>query len=352
MKKIIIQFAVPFLLIMVVKTETARAQFFKDIINTVKQTAQSRANTKTTQTTNQALDKVDPSTQTTTKSPTANNINSPQDSAATNSVLGAFAKAAAQNPNDTSSADLTMKALGIMTGGGGISAQDSIIAINRFKTANGGSGFFYEYKIVTSGKKISTMTDSSRLYFTNSGEGRGEMRIPMPGMRMNEMISIARAVQPSYTLMLYPDSKTYSLNIIDSNLMKGRQTYRVDKVGSETVLGYACTHSKLTTTTGSGMFKSTSSMDIWTSTSVPGYSLFEKMANLQPSQSGMLSALENAGCGGIMVKIMITGKDYNMEEDLIQSEEKNCSADLFKIPTGYTESKDNMFSHMMTPANK
>lgn len=100
------------LLMSLAQSGPLQAQFFKDILNTVKQTAQGRANSKASQTTNKALDKVDSSSSGKGgKKVSGTNGSSgqqPPDTAATNSVLGAFAKAAAQNPNDTSGADLTM----------------------------------------------------------------------------------------------------------------------------------------------------------------------------------------------------------------------------------------------------
>ena len=84
------------------------AQIFKKLINSVTQSAQKKANNK-----------VDSSVQ------TKLNSSSSGDTASTNRVLSAFAKAAADNPNDTSSADLTMKALGNLVGGGGVSKGDA-----------------------------------------------------------------------------------------------------------------------------------------------------------------------------------------------------------------------------------
>jgi Domain of unknown function (DUF4412) len=327
----------------------AYAQFFKDILNTVKNTAQSRANNKASQTTNQTLDKVDNSTQ--PGSHSANSNTAPADSSATHSVLGAFAKAAAENPNDTSSADLTMKALGILAGNGGVSAQDSAKAIDSYKTASGGSGIHYEYVMTIRGKNT-TNKDSSQLYITKDGEGRSEKRIPMPGVQMNKMIILGRFNSPRYSILLYPESNSYSLNIIDTAMLKDREKYQVTRIGTETVQGYSCVHSKIISTIGSGMYTSTSTIDIWTSTGVPGSALYTKMAGIQTSQTGMMRALENAGGGGVFVKMVVTGKDYTVEEDLIKAEEGHFSADMFRIPSGYTESAGNMFSHMIPPSKK
>jgi hypothetical protein len=353
MKKLAVSVAV--FLVMLICSVTSQAQFLKSILNTVQQTAQNRANSKASQTTNKALDKVDSSTQIKSKSGNSSPSSAtPQNTEGTNSVLGAFAKAAQQNPNDTSSADLTMKALGIIAAGGKeISAADSAAIIKSYMSGNGGGGEYYQY-LTTSTTKKGTSKDTSYHYMTNSGSGRVEMKMSIPGVMTNEMITIGHVDNPQYSISLYPDSKTYSLNIIDTSLINagGRDSYEVVKLGKETVAGYSCIHAKLTSTFGSGMFKSTSTMDIWTSTDVPGYALYKKMlltANMKPQ---MLQALEKAGCGGFLVKTESQNKDYSMIMVLIKAGEKNFPASLFEIPSGYAESKQNSIYHMAAGAKK
>src|ERR1700727_1120276 len=101
------------------RPDTLQAQFFKNLVNTVKNTAQGRANSKADQTTNKSLDKVD-----TTSS----------------SLFGGGSKSGSTNPGDTSAANMTMKALGLFAGGGGVSAADSAAAFESFRSASGGSG--------------------------------------------------------------------------------------------------------------------------------------------------------------------------------------------------------------------
>ncbi|MBS1599044.1 MAG: DUF4412 domain-containing protein [Bacteroidetes bacterium] len=333
---------------MLICSLSSRAQFLKNILNTVQQTAQNRANSKASQTTNKVLDKVDSSTQIKSKSGNSSATSTtPRDTASTNRVLGAFAKAAQQNPNDTSAADLTMKALGIMVAGKEISAADSAAIIKSYMSASGGSGEYYQY-VMTSITKKGTSKDTSYHYMTNNGNGRVEMKMSFPGVATNEMITIGHADKPEYTISLFPDNKTYSLNIIDTSLINDgeRDQYEVVKLGNETVAGYSCTHAKLTSVFGSGMFKSTTTMEIWTSTDVPGYALYKKMlltSNIKPQ---MLQALEKAGCGGFLVKMESHNKDYSMTNVLIKAGEKNLPASLFEIPSGYTESKQSTMFHM------
>jgi hypothetical protein len=309
-----------------------QAQFFKQLLNNVKQTVQNRANGKADQATNKSLDKVDTSS---------------------NSLLGAFSKASAANPKDTSAADLTMKALGIFTGGGGVSAADSATAIQSFRSATGGTGIFYQYQTLITSKKNPPSGDTSSTWFSNAGEGRMEMRLPMPGITTNKIVSIGRAGEPKYSVQLYADTKQYGLTVIDTSLINaGKQSYEVTKVGTETINGYSCVHVKMTTTTGMAMFKTKTTQDIWTSTHVPGYTLYKKLTSVSTAQPQMMLALQGAGADGVIVKMTTADKDFSMIMTLIKSEEKSCPANLFEIPAGYTASNQNMFQHMMSGAQK
>lgn len=327
----------------------SQAQFLKNIVNNVKQTVQSRANGKANTTTNKILDQADSATRVGTGSGSAGGS---IDTSGLGRVLGAFAKTAAENPNDTNQADLLMKSLGRIAGGDGVSAADSAAAIKSFMTASGGSGVFYESLVTTTSKQGSTR-DTTYTWFTNAGEGRSEMRIPMPGMTTPKFINIGRVSEPRYSVTLSPDDKTYSLNVIDTALINsGIEKYQVTRVGSETVDGYPCIHSRIVSTVGSGMFKSKSTMEIWTSTAVPGYAIYSKLLSLASAQQpGMLGALNKAGAGGFLVKMTAgDGKEYSMTMELFHAEEKSLPASFFEIPSGYSNNGTSMMQRMFQGA--
>jgi hypothetical protein len=300
-------------------SSSLHAQFFKDVLNTVKQTAQGRANNKADQTTNKAIDK----------------------------VPGSGATTSSGTKPDTSAAGM-MKTLGLMTGGGGVSASDSAAAIDSYMKGKGGSGFHYQYLTTATSKKNGTTKDTSYRWLTDGGEGRSEMRIAMPGVSSGKLTVVGRAGQPTYSILLDPDNKGYSLCVIDTALINSRQaTYKVTKIGDETVDGYACVHVKMTTTNGSGIFKSSSSEDLWTSTGVPGYSLYHNLSD-QTVNYGMMQALEKAGAAGMMVKMAASGKDYSMSYDLTDARSGSYPASLFMIPAGYTNNHKNIMEYMMS----
>jgi hypothetical protein len=342
MKKLSICTTIFFMLLICFYSNNLQAQFLKKIINTVKNTAQNRANDQAAQSTNSTIDK-------TVSGSTSNTNNSSMqagDNASTNKVLGAFAQAAQQNPNDTSSADLTMKALGNLIGGGGVSAADSAAAIKSFMTAKGGSGYYYE-SVTTVTTKNGSSKDTSKIYMASSGEGRAEMGMHIPGAIDVNFINLGHAANPRYSVMIYPGSKTYALNLIDTSLINSNiETYEVTKMGNETVNGYNCTHAKLKSTTGEGMFKSSSTMDIWTSEDVPGYALMRKIMLDQNVKPQMMQALEQNNCGGYIVKMMSSAKEAMVEMELIKALNKSFPASLFEIPEGYSESQENMIYYM------
>jgi hypothetical protein len=324
---------------------TVRGQsFLKSLADNVKQTLQSRANGKTNATTNKLLDKVDSSTKIggATKGGTGGTATGGMgtggiDTSGMGRVLGAFAKTAAENPNDTSRADLLSKSLGRLVGGDGVSAADSAKAIKSYMTASGGSGVMYLTVTTTTSQRGATK-DTSTTWLTTSGEGRSERRIPMPGVVTPKFINIGRVDEPTYSVMLDADHKTYSLNIIDTALLNsGIEKYQVTKIGAETAAGYSCIHSRIVTATGSGVFKTTSTMDLWTSTTVPGYAIYSKLVTFQSSTGGMLGALNKAGVGGFLVKMTAgDGKEFSMTMQLLKAQQGSFPSSLFEIPSGYS----------------
>lgn len=330
--------------------DSLHAQFLKRIINSVKETTQSKADSKASEATNNTIDKAIIGH----KKNTINNA-SDADTAAIGGVLGAFAKAAEDNPNDTSMSDLFSKSMGNLVGGGGVSVADSAAAIKTYETAKGGSGIYYEYTIESTTKERGTVKSTSKMYLTNNGEARSEMNMAamMGASNSTPLIVVGRMQQPHYSIEIDDAAKEYSLNVIDTAFINSvNEKYQVTKLDNESVDGFNCTHAKLVSTVGSGMFKSSSTMDIWTSVNVPGYDLVKKATLQQNITPGMMKALNDAGCAGFFVKMQTGDKNYSMTMSLAKAEKQSFPSSMFKIPNGYTESKTNlMFGNMMHAAS-
>jgi hypothetical protein len=330
-------------------TAAGRAQFFKKMVENVKQTVQNRANGKANGATNKVLDKADSATRIGGGSSggssggSANGSGLGIDTSSTNRVLGAFARAAQQNPNDTSAADLTMKALGILVGGGGVSAADSAKAINEFRSAKGGSGVTYQMITTITGKM--NRKDTSQAWFTAGGEGRMTMTI----LGSDRIVTIGRIATPTYSITLDEGERNYSLNVIDTSLLN-RGAYTVEKLGTETAAGYPCTHVRVTSTTGKGMFAFKDVSELWLSTAMPGYSILRNGVLDKGQQMGMLRALHQAGVDGLLVRMTAGDGKTSMKMELVQIKEGNFPAAMFTIPSGYTQSNETMVGRMITGA--
>jgi hypothetical protein len=218
-----------------------------------------------------------------------------------------------------------------------ISAADSAAAIKSFMTGTGGGGIFYQYHIVYTLKgrnnKDSTVSDTLSMAITDGHNVRSDM-----GMFGMKMPMIGHAGMPRYDIVLHPENKTYVFNIIDTAAINsgGGTTYQVTKVGNETVLGYNCIHSKMTAVTAGQ--KSAIMQDIWTCTGVPGYADFKKLATTQGVTLKLMQALDQAGCGGSIVKMDMQSTVFSMDMQLIAAERKTFPASMFQIPAGYTQS--------------
>jgi L-rhamnose mutarotase len=259
---------------------------------------------------------------------------------------------------DSSANALAMKFLGKLGQANAVSPADSASAIAGFKKGgSGGSGIHYQYLTTGSGKQKNTIQDTMNTYITNSGQGRSEMNLAgMMAAAMgggvkigSPLVVISNAAQRKYSVFLDADNKLYSLNIIDTALINsGHENYQVTKIGNETIRGYNCTHAKLTSSFGRGITKSTTTMDIWTCPDVPGYAMLKKWMSAQNVTPKMMQALDQAGCGGFLVKMSTQAKEFSYTMELIKADQNSFPASMFKIPAGYTQSKYNlMMANMM-----
>jgi hypothetical protein len=283
----------------------SQAQFLKNLVNNVTQNISNKAAGKATGTTG----KPDSASMTGKSGP--------------DSAMIAQMLAGANKPNPT------------------MTAADSA-AVKTFMTATGGSGMLYQYRIVYDFKKNgkdSALVDTMSSVYSN---GYTHVDMDMLGMKMQ---LLGHVNQPKYTVVLYPESKSYKLNIIDSALQHAdKMTYTVTKIGAETVAGYSCVHAKLSIVTADR--KTTVVEDIWTSTAVPGYAEMKQLTVQTKNISAkMLGALDQAGCGGYPVKMTMqpTGgaagsKDLSISMDmvLITAAKRTFPASEFEIPAGYT----------------
>jgi len=191
----------------------------------------------------------------------------------------------------------------------------------------------YQYHIVYTFKvkgKDSSSNDTLSVAITDRHDIRADMS--MAGLQTH---SLGHAGLPGYSILLYPQNKTFVLHIIDTAAINSGPAYQVTKVGNETVSGYKCIHSRLTVVTAGQ--KSGITEDIWTSTDVPGYTIMDKLMALQNVTPKMMQALDKAGCGGFFVKMDMQSTVFSMDMQIITASRGNFPASMFQIPAGYTQ---------------
>ncbi len=223
------------------------------------------------------------------------------------------------------------------------SPADSAAGIKSFMTGTGGRGWLYQYRVIynlSANNKKSVFTDTTSSVITDSHNARTDM-----GTFGERMAVMGHAGMPRYSVTLFPDKKTYVFNVIDTAALSSSRgfTYQVTKIGAETIQGYSCIHSKMTTI-HSG--KQESTMDIWTCKDVPGYAQMKQLNTIQNLTIPMLKALEQAGCDGMFVKMTMQGPNYSMDMLLIKADQQTFPDALFRIPADYTQqSRANPFAH-------
>ncbi len=216
----------------------------------------------------------------------------------------------------------------------GISPADSAAAIQQFKTASGGAGQYYQFLdtyTIQKNKKDSVFRDTMSLAITDGHNTRVEFSVF--GGRTEVL---GHAGMPRFSMLLDAQTKTYRLHIIDTAAINrpGGTSYQVVKVGTETVQGYSCIHARMTMSTPGSKVSITE--DIWTSNDVPGYAALKKMELIQNVTPAMMKALEQAGCDGFMVKVVMHSTTYSLDMVLVQAVRKDFPASLFEIPAGYS----------------
>jgi hypothetical protein len=225
----------------------------------------------------------------------------------------------------------------------GISPADSAAAIQNFRTAAGGGGQFYQYLdtyTFQKNKKDSVSRDTMSLAITDGHNARTDFTIF--GVRTE---ILGHAGMPRFSMMVNPQTKTYRLRVIDTAAINrgDGMTYQVTKVGIEQVQGYNCIHAKVTHSTSGS--KTAITEDTWTSTDVPGYAMLKKLTLTQNVTPALMRALEQAGCGGFAVKMVIHSTAYSLEMLLVQATRKDFPASYFELPAGYTtESNTNILT--------
>jgi hypothetical protein len=216
-----------------------------------------------------------------------------------------------------------------------MSAADSAAAKN-FMSASGGTGMLYQYKVkydIKTKTKDSTFLDTLSTAVSEAHNSRVDMN--MMGMKQT---MLSHADDQIHFVVLYTDMKAYKVNTRDTAALRGRagqMNYQFTKIGTESVGGYSCIHSRMTMTNSTGKTPPITE-DLWTSTAVPGYADLKRLETNAQVTAKMMEAMDAAGCGGMVVKATMQTQQFAMDMLLITAERRNFPGSMFSIPAGYS----------------
>ena len=187
-----------------------------------------------------------------------------------------------------------------------------------------------------------------KLYISKNGT-RFEINLadPETGTAFMHLVTFTPSDEPSFLYTLNEQAKTYSvidmsrliedLEAIETEEEK-REEYKVEKLGTETLLGYKCTHVRITDDHGE--------TEMWLTKDLISAADF---ARLQPERKKGKASFEvrmkKAGLEGFPLKTW--DRESNTTFEFVEIERKKLDKSYFSVPAGYTKKESAL--QMMVP---
>ncbi|MEP7252952.1 MAG: DUF4412 domain-containing protein [Ginsengibacter sp.] len=219
-------------------------------------------------------------------------------------------------------------------------------------TYGSGDDYYYELTTNSSGKNIS-INEVTKMFVSSKGDMRSEMEIhnSASGNKASApIIIIAHADKPGDSFDIDDSAKTYSVNHVDSGDVSSGEKIQstATKIGDEKIMGFNCVHARIISKKTMGSFYSTiDTIDLWKSNDVPQQPAVKKLLAKTESGTGnsMYSTetagqLQQMGCDGMTVKMIMNSKDVSMTLQLTKVERRDIPGNMFEIPAGYKEVKE------------
>ncbi len=163
-----------------------------------------------------------------------------------------------------------------------------------------------------------------------------EMSITAEKMKV-QMSSLMRLDNPNIIYLINDQSKSYSeINLKEmekmaQGLTPTKETYKVQKLGKEKILGYDCDHVRITDSDGE--------MDMWIAKGILDYDIFKKF-NQNPQTDGLEKALKEAGVWGMPLKQIVSkGTAQQTTMEAVKINKSALPASTFEIPKGYKKTE-------------
>ena len=201
--------------------------------------------------------------------------------------------------------------------------------------------FYAEYTMTGIGAK----SIINKMY-SKDGNIRTEINMEIGNQKM-QTTSLMLKSKPGVVFTFNSMNKSYTEVKTENNAEI--KDFSIKVIGTEMVGKYNCTHVRMTA--------SGKSWDMWLSKDLPSINM-PYNGNNAMANAKIIAEMKSKGLTGMAVKLVFFKPGTStamMTMNLTKYEAKTLSADLFKIPTGYTKSSVNLDAAKMkdmTPAQR
>jgi hypothetical protein len=211
------------------------------------------------------------------------------------------------------------------------------------------------YKIVSRRDKGSTLDGTAHMFSSKTGfRMEWEMETGNTAKGAPErvkMVMLARLPNPEKVYMVNDANRTYSVwdtkKAREDSKNASRETYKVEKLGSDRVAGYPCQNARVTSSKGS-------IFDVCVTREFGGSSDWMAAMNRNEAETGSwLKALKDDGIEGSPIRWSVRRKgsaEPTMVMELTRADKKSLPASLFEVPAGYKQTDFAMGG--LTPAQE
>ena len=154
-------------------------------------------------------------------------------------------------------------------------------------------------------------------------------------INMNVHATSLASIKENYSINLNEQYKKYAKQY-RTEAGKYEFDVRVQKVGTEKMFGYNCTHIKVTYTVKALGQTSHDQNEEWYSTDVPGAQYVSPVIFENHSPS-VVKKIMDAGCAGILIKSATKSEGSGYVMQLSSITKKDMAASQFNIPNSYKE---------------
>ena len=198
-----------------------------------------------------------------------------------------------------------------------------------------------DFKITTRREKKEPLVGSARMYVSPSGfrmewamkTGAGSRKAPQE----IKMTMLATLPNPDKVYLVNDENKTYSVwdtKAAREGAKSPKDTYEVEKLGTDNVAGYKCENARVTSSKGNDF-------DVCVTKEFgPSADWIAAMNRNDPDAGSWLEALREQGVEGFPIRWAVRPKgsaEAMTVMELVRAQKKSLSASLFSVPAGYRE---------------